>query len=117
MAAESTAAYAAIPFAGVGLAAAQIAEMEGLIAAAAAMPAFAEGGIVGGSKYIGDQNIARVNSGEMIINGSQQKKLWNAISNNRLGDSMSGNVEFIISGQVLKGVLINHEKKMGKLKS
>ena len=46
MAAESTAAYAAIPFAGVGLAAAQIAEMQALITAAAALPAFANGGIV-----------------------------------------------------------------------
>lgn len=116
MAAESTAAYAAIPFAGVGLAAAQIAEMEALVAAAAALPAFAEGGIVGGSKYIGDQNLARVNSGEMIINGSQQRRLWNAISKNRLGDSsMSGNVEFTISGQVLRGVLKNHDKKMSKI--
>lgn len=117
MAAESTAAYAGIPFAGVGLAAAQIAEMEALIAAAAALPMFAEGGIVGGSKYIGDQNLARVNSGEMIINGSQQRKLWDAISNNRLGgNTLSGDVEFKISGQVLRGVLNNHDKKMSKIK-
>lgn len=117
MAAESTAAYAAIPFAGVGFAAAQIAEMEALIAAAAALPAFAEGGIVGGSKYIGDQNLARVNSGEMIINGSQQRKLWDAISNNRLGgNTLSGDVEFKISGQVLRGVLNNHDKKISKIK-
>lgn len=117
MAAESTAAYAGIPFAGVGLAAAQIAEMEALIAAAAALPMFAEGGIVGGSKYIGDQNLARVNSGEMIINGSQQRKLWDAISNNRLGgNTLSGDVEFKISGQVLRGVLNNHDKKISKIK-
>lgn len=118
MAAESTAAYAAIPFAGVGLAAAQIAEMEALIAAAAALPMFAEGGIVGGTKYVGDQNLARVNSGEMIINRSQQGKLWDAISGGKYGsnNSLSGNVEFKISGQVLRGVLNNHDKKMSKIK-
>jgi hypothetical protein len=117
MAAESTAAYAAIPFAGVGFAATQIAEMEALVAAAAALPGFAEGGIVGGSKYIGDQNLARVNSGEMILNGSQQSRLWDAISNNRLGgNTLSGDVEFKISGQVLRGVLNNHDKKMNKIK-
>ena len=118
MAAESTAAYAGIPFAGVGLAAAQIAEMEALIAAAAALPMFAEGGIVGGTKYTGDQNLARVNSGEMIINRGQQKKLWDTISGGKYGsnNSLSGNVEFKISGQVLRGVLNNHDKKMSKIK-
>ena len=116
MAAESTAAYAYIPFAGVGLAAAQIAEMQALIAAAAALPAFANGGIVGGTKYYGDQNLARVNSGEMIMNGTQQKHLWDAISKNRLGNALGGKVEFEISGQKLKGVLNNYDKKISKVK-
>ena len=116
MAAESTAAYAAIPFGGVALASAQIAEMEALVAAVAALPAFAEGGIVGGSRYIGDQNLARVNSGEMILNGSQQSRLWDAISNNRLGgNTLSGDVEFKISGQALRGVLKNYDNKMSKI--
>lgn len=43
MAAKSTAAYAAIPFVGVGLAAAQIAAMEAMIMAAG-LPKFANGG-------------------------------------------------------------------------
>lgn len=116
MAAESTAAYAAIPFGGVALAAAQIAEMQALIAAAAALPAFADGGIVGGTKYVGDQNIARVNSGEMILNGTQQKHLWNAISNNKLGGNSGGNVEFKIRGQELVGVLNNYNKKTSKVR-
>lgn len=116
MAAESTAAYAAIPFVGVGLAAAQIAEMQALIAAAATLPTFANGGVVGGTKYYGDQNLARVNSGEMILNGTQQKHLWNAISNNNLGSSFGGKVEFEISGQKLKGVLNNYDKKISRVK-
>ncbi len=116
MAAEATAAFAAIPFVGPALAAAQIAEMQALIAAAAALPAFANGGIVGGSKYVGDQNIARVNSGEMILNGTQQKNLWNAISGNKLGGSDIGNVEFKIKGTELVGVLNNYSKKISKVK-
>lgn len=116
MAAESTAAYAYIPFAGPALAAAQIAEMQALIATAAALPAFANGGIVGGTKYYGDQNLARVNTGEMIMNGTQQKHLWDAISNNRLGNALGGKVEFEISGQKLKGVLSNYDKKISKVK-
>jgi hypothetical protein len=31
---------------------------------------FADGGIIGGTTTIGDYNIARVNKGEMILNGS-----------------------------------------------
>lgn len=39
------------------------------------LPKFAEGGIVGGSSYFGDKLLARVNSGEMILNQGQQAKL------------------------------------------
>lgn len=87
------------------------------IAAFALIPKFATGGIIGGTKYSGDQNLARVNSGEMIVNGSQQKHLWNAISGNKLGSSsIGGDVTFTIAGDKLKGVLKNHDSKMNKIK-
>lgn len=87
------------------------------IAAFALIPKFATGGVIGGTKYSGDQNLARVNSGEMIINGSQQKHLWNAISGNKLGgSSIGGDVTFTIAGDKLKGVLKNHDSKMNKIK-
>lgn len=38
------------------------------------LPKFADGGIVGGSSYFGDKLLARVNSGEMILNQSQQAR-------------------------------------------
>lgn len=38
--------------------------------------AFAQGGIVGGSSFSGDRMTARVNSGEMILNGRQQQQLF-----------------------------------------
>lgn len=37
---------------------------------------YAEGGIIGGTSYAGDKMIARVNSGEMILNGQQQARLF-----------------------------------------
>ena len=51
------------------------------IAAAATtpVPRYATGGIVPGNSYTGDTQIARVNSGEMILNQNQQAKLFNTI--------------------------------------
>ena len=67
---------------------------------------FADGGIVTGSKTLGDYNIARVNSGEMILNTSQQTKLFDMIntgsSNN---NTFNGDVKFRIKGSDLYGVL------------
>lgn len=48
----------------------------GVMSAFAAIPKFATGGIVGGNSYNGDMVTARVNSGEMILNGGQQKSLF-----------------------------------------
>lgn len=45
------------------------------IAAFGSIPKFAEGGIIGGSSFVGDKLLARVNSGEMILNQNQQSKL------------------------------------------
>lgn len=39
------------------------------------LPKFADGGVVGGSSYFGDKLLARVNSGEMILNQKQQSRL------------------------------------------
>jgi len=39
-------------------------------------PKFATGGIVGGSSYYGDKVLARVNSGELILNQDQQRNLY-----------------------------------------
>ena len=62
---------------------------------------FATGGIVGGNSYTGDRLIAHVNSGEMILNRSQQMALFGRPSDD---------VHFIIEGSQLKGVLDNYNK-------
>lgn len=70
----STAAYSAIPWVGVALAAASIAAMFAMI------PKFKDGGIVGGGPTSGDQVLARVNAGEMILNKPQQGNLWKMLN-------------------------------------
>lgn len=82
----------------------------------AASGSFAEGGIVGGSSMVGDRLIARVNSGEMILNGSQQRNLFNLLDNGGSASNSGGQVEFKISGSTLKGVLRNYDNKMSKIK-
>lgn len=46
----------------------------------ASLPTFADGGIFNGASKIGDYNIARVNDGEMILNGNQQAKLFKMLN-------------------------------------
>lgn len=48
---------------------------------------FATGGIVGGRSYTGDAITARVNSGEMILNLQQQKKLFDTIAGGNVSAS------------------------------
>ena len=75
---------------------------------------FANGGIVSGSSFSGDLVNARVNSGEMILNGGQQKQLF-AMAN---GSGMSGNwqdvkhiVEVEIRGDKLVAVIEMYNRK------
>lgn len=82
-----------------------------VVAALATMSKFAKGGIVGGNSAHGDHNLARVNSGEMILNKAQQGTLFKAISSGSLG---GGNVEFKIKGADLVGTINNYSKKISK---
>ena len=79
---------------------------------------YADGGVFSGATSIGDYNLARVNGGEMILNGSQQRRLFNILngSNGTAQSSLNGKVEFKISGSDLKGVLRNYDKKMSVLR-
>jgi len=48
-------------------------------------PTFATGGIVPGSSFSGDKIIAKVNSGEMVLNTQQQAQLFNMANGNNGG--------------------------------
>ena len=69
---------------------------------------YATGGIVGGSSFTGDRVTAQVNSGEMILNKSQQARLFSLANGNGIGN---GQVTFHISGTDLVGVLNNYTRK------
>ena len=86
------------------------------LAAFASIPKFAKGGIFQGGKTFGDMNIARVNSGEMILNNSQQRNLWNLLDGTTTATSnkLGGSVEFKIKGNELVGVLNNYSKKLSR---
>lgn len=80
---------------------------------------YATGGIIGGNSHIGDNNIARVNAGEMILNGTQQYRLFRLL-NGSIGpqdnNMNGGNVTFHISGSDLVGVLSNNEKRNSRVR-
>lgn len=54
--------------------------VSGVIAAFAAIPKFETGGVVGGSSFYGDRILARVNSGELILNQNQQRSLFGQLN-------------------------------------
>ena len=83
-----------------------------VVGALAMIGKFASGGVVGGNSYHGDHVLARLNSGEMVLNNSQQGKLWNAINSGNLGGGkVGGKVQFEIRGDTLQGVLNNFNMK------
>ena len=76
------ASVASIPIVGWIMAAAAAASV---ISAMAAIPKFAGGGIVPGSSYYGDRVPAMLNSGEMVLNASQQANLFRMIEGGSSG--------------------------------
>lgn len=78
---------------------------------------FAEGGIISGGRQIGDQMVAKVNSGEMIINGKQQQNLWKAISTGNLGGNTENQISVSnvrVKGSDLYLALKNYSKVKSK---
>ena len=76
------------------------------------LPQFAEGGMVGGSSFFGDKLLARVNSGEMILNRDQQRTLYSLTETDR---AASVNIGFDkVRGSDIYLSLSNYMKKTGK---
>lgn len=84
------------------------ASIASVLGALANMNKFAKGGIVGGNSTRGDRNMARVNSGEMILNKAQQGTLFNMLNGK---GGMGGNVEFKIRGADLVGTINNYTSR------
>lgn len=109
--ASGTASAAKLPFpANIGAIATIVAQIAAIFAA---LPKFADGGIVGGSSYSGDKLFARVNSGEMIFNKRQQRNLFNLIDNGNIG--YGANITFKLRGADLYGSMANYSKTVSKI--
>ncbi|MBD5386335.1 hypothetical protein HDR70_00355 [bacterium] len=105
------------PWEWIAFAASGTATLVASIASIKSATSFANGGIFDGRSSIGDMNFARVNSGEMILNHTQQGRLFHLLngdggaSNNSIAN---GNVSFHIRGKDLVGVLNNYNSKQSK---
>lgn len=78
-----------------------VASIASVVGALAAIPKFERGGIVSGSSYYGDKILARVNSGELIANEAQQRRIWQEMNTARgaaTATSVSVGGEFRIRG-------------------
>lgn len=78
----------------------------------ASMPKFTDGGIVGGSSYFGDKLLARVNSGELILNQKQQESLYHMTEDDRGGGMTIGFDR--VRGSDIYLALKNYMKDTGK---
>lgn len=89
-----------------------LATMASMIAQIHSLSGYASGGIVSGGKTVGDKQLIRVNSGELILNQSQQGRLWRMINGNTSidnGQQTNSQVEFKIRGADLYGSLKNYK--------
>jgi hypothetical protein len=111
-AAKLSAAYAAIPFAGPGLAADFIAAMLAEVQMAAAIPAFADGGIAYGPTLGIFGEYAGASTNPEVV--APLDKLKSLIGEG--GGGMSGNVTFHIHRRELVGVLQSAERYNSRIK-
>ena len=87
-----------------------------MIAAFASIPKFANGGIVPGNMFSGDRVPVLANSGEMILNQTQQGRLFNILQSGgyrRIEEAQK--VEFEIAYDKLIGVLNNGDRKARRM--
>lgn len=74
----------------------------------ASIQSFADGGIFSGASRIGDYNIARVNDGEMILNGKQQANLFRMLNDN---NAKVPNIQYMQPEVKIKGADIYLSQK------
>ena len=118
-AAEIFAAHAYIPFAGVGIASGLITTMMAVMtaqkAASLTLAAFADGGVVKGSQFHGDNVLIRANAGETVLTRKQSADLYHAIKSGQFGNNLvSGEIK--IKGSDLYIALNNYNKKMNRVR-
>lgn len=95
--------WIAASLSGLGIVASTISQLKG----------YNTGGIIEGNSIHGDKVLARVNSGEMVLNKRQQSNLFRQLNNaTNNASALGGNVTFTIHGSELVGVIDNYNSKM-----
>ena len=98
------------PWGWVAFAAAGAAQMMSMIAQIKNVTGgYADGGIIGGTSYSGDKLLARVNSGEMVLNKRQQSNLFNAINSGNIGGGTVSTVQFKLRGADIYGSMKTYQ--------
>lgn len=86
-----------------------------VVAGIAMIGSFADGGIIGGNSFHGDNMFARVNAGEMILNNKQQGNLFRLLDGGGVA-SNTGTPTVKIKGSDLYVALNNYGSKIGKIR-
>lgn len=86
-----------------------------VVAGIAMIGSFADGGVIGGNSFHGDNMFARVNAGEMILNNKQQGNLFRLLDGDGVA-SNTGTPTVKIKGSDLYVALNNYGSKMGKIR-
>ena len=95
--------WIAASLSGLGIVASTISQLKG----------YNTGGIIEGNSIHGDKVLARVNSGEMVLNKRQQSNLFRMLNNATNNNNVVGNnVVFTIHGADLIGAIDNYNSKM-----
>ena len=100
--------WAAFGIAGLAQLIAMVAQIKSLTSG------YASGGIIKGNSYHGDQMYVRANAGEMVLTQGQQSRLFRMLDGG-MTPNMGGQVEFVLQGSQLKGVLNNYDRKSRKM--
>lgn len=85
-----------------------------VIAGIAMIGNFADGGVIGGNSFHGDNMFAKVNAGEMILNNKQQGNLFKLLDSGNIASNNNSSV-VKIKGSDLYVALSNYSSKIGKI--
>lgn len=87
-----------------GLLASMLAQINGAFAGVQALGAFAQGGIVGGGSFTGDQILARLNSGERVLTLQDQSLLTRFLRGETMGSTnQTGGMPTLEASAVIRG--------------
>ena len=99
------------PWAWIAFAATGLATMLSTIASIHSATGYAQGGVIPGSSFSGDQQWARVNAGETILTQAQAGILASRLQSNGLGNLQ---LSAVIKGETLRLVLNNNGLRTGR---